>query len=269
MSINMDQQPWLDDLPDDWLSLPRSSTSSLRRSKQSKLSSFRSNSCNTRAPQAKTAKDHTREPSGSLPLSDIEHDDHVLAEQLSSKRNIPTSNGLGNCQLPNGKKSLCRSSKTTRNASRSISTNSDQSVKRYSVHVRPGKQHTLDCTPEWRKRILGGGIPVAESCDLFGPLQLENVFKPPKNSEAMPPATLPTVGQTDHLWPLPSSLSGNGMVSSEKDPGGAELIHLGGTLPNIPNSNSPEFKRFAGKEIRVQNSPNQKSSQGNFEESQV
>lgn len=37
----------------------------------------------------------------------------------------------------------------------------------------------MQATPEWKKRVLKGNIAPGDQCDLFSPIGLENVFKPP------------------------------------------------------------------------------------------
>lgn len=65
------------------------------------------------------------------------------------------------------------------------------------MQVRP-KKDSEEETPEWRKRLVHGGIPAGEHRDLFAPMGLESVFKPPSpHSEAVPHETIPMAKQSD------------------------------------------------------------------------
>lgn len=51
----------------------------------------------------------------------------------------------------------------------------------------PAKNQNLQGTPEWKKRVLKGNIGPGEQADLFGPIGLENIFRPPTvNSRVLP-----------------------------------------------------------------------------------
>lgn len=47
------------------------------------------------------------------------------------------------------------------------------------MQVKPIRGSAKNGTPEWKRRVIRGEISADEQCDLFGPLGLENVFKPP------------------------------------------------------------------------------------------
>ena len=44
-----------------------------------------------------------------------------------------------------------------------------------TVQVRPGKDDSKG-TPEWKRRLIQGGMAPDEQCDLFAPMGLESMF---------------------------------------------------------------------------------------------
>ena len=63
--------------------------------------------------------------------------------------------------------------------------------------MRPKKDGDGETTPEWRKRLVHGGIPAGEQRDLFAPIGLESVFKPPSpHSEPVHQEAMPKPDQT-------------------------------------------------------------------------
>lgn len=92
----------------------------------------------------------------------------------------------------------------TRSPLRSVSNMSSQSTQ-YSqqdtVQVRPKKTKTKESTPEWRKRLVNGEVPHGEQRDLFAPIGLESVFKPPTpRSEGSQQEQIPMMRDSDDLW---------------------------------------------------------------------
>lgn len=69
------------------------------------------------------------------------------------------------------------------------------------MQVRPKKENGKQETPEWRKRLVKGDIPAAEQRDLFAPIGLESVFKPPSPKSPLAGSTpVPGMKQPDDSW---------------------------------------------------------------------
>lgn len=70
------------------------------------------------------------------------------------------------------------------------------------MQVRPKDNNkTWELTPEWRKRLVHGEMPTGEQRDLFAPIGLESVFKPPTpDSEATRCDKVPMFKQSADIW---------------------------------------------------------------------
>lgn len=93
----------------------------------------------------------------------------------------------------------------TRSPLRSVSNASGQTNQNESstVQIKPKRSVRKDSTPEWRRRLVHGEIP-GEQRDLFAPIGLENVFKPPSpGSETAQQEAIPVLKRTDPLWAVP------------------------------------------------------------------
>lgn len=66
------------------------------------------------------------------------------------------------------------------------------------INTKNGKQ-TKEDTPEWRRRLVRGEISTGEHRDLFAPMGLESVFKPPTPSAVQNEST-PFAKDDDELW---------------------------------------------------------------------
>ncbi|EEH34132.2 conserved leucine-rich repeat protein [Paracoccidioides lutzii Pb01] len=101
----------------------------------------------------------------------------------------------------------------------SVRVQSDSPVENSTMQIKPqSKIVPVGDTPEWKKRLLLGEALVGEGGDLFGPMELENVFKPP------PPTAKPTT-QTNILTSIQA-----------KQPASVPLISSREGIPdNSPN----------------------------------
>ncbi|EEH48942.2 uncharacterized protein PADG_05021 [Paracoccidioides brasiliensis Pb18] len=101
----------------------------------------------------------------------------------------------------------------------SVQVQSDSPVESSTMQIKPrSKIVPAGDAPEWKKRLLLGKAPVGEGGDLFGPMELENVFKPP------PPTAEPTT-QTNILTSIQA-----------KHPASVPLISSRDRIPdNSPN----------------------------------
>lgn len=78
---------------------------------------------------------------------------------------------------------------------------SSQSSQQNTVQVRPKKAEEKESTPEWRKRLVKGEIPQGEQRDLFAPIGLESVFKPPTpRTETTRRDQIPMTKDSDDIW---------------------------------------------------------------------
>ncbi|KAL8720528.1 MAG: hypothetical protein Q9225_002620 [Loekoesia sp. 1 TL-2023] len=180
----MDQ--WLDSLSEDWVSQPRSPFSDPARRSSSAISvvSHTSNTSQSRIPRyrpqrasnlvSNTAPSSRRK---SLEPSDSGRNS-VLKERSSSKLNIPC-----NRDSESGSHAGNSGAKRRIESNRQASTSSIPSVPQDTVQHRnlkasPTKENELASTPEWKRRVLQGKAGDTGP-DLFGPIGLEGIFKPP------------------------------------------------------------------------------------------
>lgn len=172
----MDQ--WLDSLSEDWVSQPRSphSSSVLRGSILRDSPSPVSNASQSRIPRYKplsvsafsTASDrNSNNPGTSRKNSQI---GGALREKTSSNINaIQKAKQKKQSPDPNGAPVMPHGRQT------SIGSVSEVAEGTVQHKASPMKLQTSNCTPDWKRRILkenGRG-------DLFSPIGLESVFKPP------------------------------------------------------------------------------------------
>lgn len=209
----MDQ--WLDSLSEDWVSQPRSPFSEQARRSSSALSiaSHTSASSQSRIPRYKPRTGSNlasaSAPSGkglSPRLSDSTRKS-VLKERSPSNLNIPRhrdsdtthDSGSPSARKQNGNKRNITAS--------SIPSVAQGTVQHRNQNMSPTKENEVGSTPDWKRRILqgksGGTGP-----DLFGPIGLEGVFKPPTISRASNPGNRKKGGkkyQPDQVDDFPSS----------------------------------------------------------------
>lgn len=100
----------------------------------------------------------------------------------------------------------------TRSPLRSVSNVSSQSVfeSTSTVQIKPKKAGNEEgvATPEWRKRLMRGEIGAGEQRDLFAPMGLESVFKPPTPGSATGQQdSIPFTKQDDQIWDFTDATS--------------------------------------------------------------
>ncbi|KAJ5584923.1 uncharacterized protein N7459_004723 [Penicillium hispanicum] len=99
----------------------------------------------------------------------------------------------------------------TRSPLRSVSNVSSQSGYQSTdtVQIKPKKGQEEDAaTPEWRRRLVRGEIPTGEQRDLFAPMGLESVFKPPTPGSATGQQdSIAFTKQDDALWDFTDATS--------------------------------------------------------------
>ncbi|KAL4977650.1 hypothetical protein BDW66DRAFT_149956 [Aspergillus desertorum] len=207
----MSNQPWLDNLSDDWVSLPGTPTSPAPPrspiTSHSRRSSVQITPSRIPVPARRSV-----DPS---PLSDAKKKiprpcHHIRREPPTPKTpRIPKTPSKPRSPYPNisnpkpnpharGKK---ESVMDERSPLRSVSNASSQLGQQSTVQIRPKKESGTQGTPEWRKRLVNGDIPVGEQRDLFAPIGLESVFKPPSPNSPLAGSTpIPRMKQPDDDW---------------------------------------------------------------------
>jgi hypothetical protein len=86
-----------------------------------------------------------------------------------------------------------------------------------TVQIKPKKgQKEGGATPEWRKRLVRGEISAGEQRDLFAPMGLESVFKPPTPGSGVGQHdSIPFTRQDDQLWEFTDATSRRGSATGE------------------------------------------------------
>lgn len=159
----MAHEPWLDCCSEDWVSEPRSSINSLPNGTPDKSRRSSNSGVQSRIPLAAPRSSllpsniHTRQPSISSLLDQAENEPASTKQhQLNSNSSVAASTDI-----------------------RSPSSYSNCASENGTMQVKPCRGSVKNGTPEWKRRVIRGEISADEQCDLFGPLGLENVFKPP------------------------------------------------------------------------------------------
>ncbi|KAF5864853.1 hypothetical protein ETB97_006079 [Aspergillus alliaceus] len=211
----MSNQPWLDNLSDDWVSVPGTPTSPVptrsanhsRRTSLQSLQGLPSSPSRIPVPARRSV-----EPSP-LDKKKVSRPCHFVRREPPTPKTPRTPKTPSKLRSPapeKSKKTLkpdipsARKQKSpmdTRSPLRSVSNASTQSGQQSTVQVRPKKGKSKESTPEWRKRLVRGEIPSGEQRDLFAPIGLEGVFKPPTpGSEKGQHEAIPMMKQRDELW---------------------------------------------------------------------
>ncbi|KAL9595729.1 MAG: hypothetical protein Q9219_006267 [cf. Caloplaca sp. 3 TL-2023] len=180
----MDQ--WLDSLSEDWVSQRRSPQSDQLRRSSSALSvaSLTSNASQSRIPRYKprstsnlASTDAASTKRTSMGPSESNRKP-VLKERSSSNLNIPRSREaettIGS-ESPGAKRNIGskRYASTT-----SIPSIPQDTVQHRNPKISPSKENDVGSTPDWKRRILQGKAG-GTGPDLFAPIGLESIFKPP------------------------------------------------------------------------------------------
>ena len=175
----MDQ--WLDSLSEDWVSQPGSphSDSSKQTSILKDASSPNSNGSQSRIPRYKPRSASNlsiasgKENGLGPPLRRANTNEAALREKTSS--NLNTSRN----QMPKGQvKSQDLGATSRKTLARHVSAGSTDMLPQDTVQVKasPAKNIVGIATPDWKRRVLKENMGKG---DLFSPIGLENVFRPP------------------------------------------------------------------------------------------
>ena len=173
---------WLDSLSEDWVSQPRSPHSQQLRSSSSlpSASSPTSASSQSRIPCYKTGKlpseaAQTSRKSSLIPKQQSR--EVALKERSPSKLN--SSHNSNSKAAKSGKPTERTRLLGRRHASTgSVPSVAQDTVQHKASRVSPAKENKSGGTPDWKRRVLQGkaGGP---GPDLFAPIGLEGIFKPP------------------------------------------------------------------------------------------
>ena len=199
----MDQ--WLDSLSEDWVSQPASprSISTGQASVLRDASSPSSNGSQSRIPRYKPRSASNlsvvggkENGLGSL-LRRANSNDAALKEKTSSNLNASRN------RMPNGHAKSHGPGPASRQAiGRHVSAGSIPTMSQDTVQIRasPAKNMDGQATPDWKRRVLKQNLGKG---DLFSPIGLESVFKPPTVSSK--PKTKPVVHRPSKIDDMPSS----------------------------------------------------------------
>ncbi|KAL8930994.1 MAG: hypothetical protein Q9208_000095 [Pyrenodesmia sp. 3 TL-2023] len=180
----MDQ--WLDSLSEDWVSQPRSPHSDHVRRSFSALSvaSPTSDTSQSRIPRYKPRTSSSLASQNTPPSKKVtgglnEQDrNSALKEKSRSNLNIVRSR-----DTDSARSSASYGARNRPGSKRNASTGSLPSAPQDTIQHRtlvpsPAKENDPGSTPEWRRRVLQGKVG-GTGPDLFGPIGLESIFKPP------------------------------------------------------------------------------------------
>jgi hypothetical protein len=180
---------WIDTLSEDWPSQPPSERSDSIKRSTSALSSSSPNSIasQSRIPRYKhrsTSSFGPNDPAVSRRRTSGPRDKdfkNVLSEKTSSNLNASH-------QRPtNGPSKLGSTNPGTKPQGKRHSSTGSMPADTVQHRFSPAKNQNLQGTPEWKRRVLKGNIGPGEQADLFGPIGLENIFRPPTvNSKVLP-----------------------------------------------------------------------------------
>ena len=199
----MDQ--WLDSLSEDWVSQPASprSTSTGQASVLRDASSPSSNGSQSRIPRYKPRSASNlsivggKEDGLGSRLRRANSSDVALKEKTSSNLNASRN------RMPNGHAKSHGPGTASRQAvGRHVSAGSIPTMPQDTVQIRaaPAKNMDGQATPDWKRRVLKQNLGKG---DLFSPIGLESVFKPP--TVGSKPKTKSLVKSSSKIDDIPSN----------------------------------------------------------------
>ena len=162
------EQAWLDSLSEDWVSQPRSSGSPAPS-----LPSTSNGTYESRIPKYN--------PSQKSWAVAQDSSTNALVERSPSENNISASQRV--LRRPSKLRDDISYTDQRRHLSRSLSASAAPSVHgqaiQYHGSVNISPNRVPHDTPEWRRRLLHGDVAYGEQRDLFSPVGLEGIFRPP------------------------------------------------------------------------------------------
>ncbi|KAL9583864.1 MAG: hypothetical protein Q9212_002462 [Teloschistes hypoglaucus] len=188
----MDQ--WLDSLSEDWVSQPVSPRSDHPRRSSSALSavSSTSNASQSRIPRYRSLTRTSLSPNGATfakrhssgPVA--QEGKIVLKERSSSNLNVSRNRVTSGVVESKGSAAEKKIRNKQRAPSSAAASTAQDTIQHKPSGVSPTKENDPGSTPEWRRRVLQGKSGAAGP-DLFGPIGLESMFKPPTVGRASKP----------------------------------------------------------------------------------
>lgn len=175
----MDQ--WLDSLSEDWVSQPRSPQTGELRRNSSTLSpaSVNWNASQSRIPRYKPRTASSTGPKTNAPTRRISSLPIDPSHTKVLKERTPSDlNALRPLDRSDSQKTKSLRHVAHRNDARHTPTGSLPSLTQNTVQQRTSPTRNQRSTPEWKRRILQGNAAGTQP-DLFGPIGLEKIFKPP------------------------------------------------------------------------------------------
>lgn len=249
----MSKEPWLDSLPDDWVSQPPQTPASrpspslptapvtqsarkcigcyhrsrIPRPEPSPRIKAKSTPKGTKQAQAKKAGNDTPSPRASPRLN---NSPAKGASKATTKPGTPSRKKPSSTPLKN-----MVSVRSTSN----VSTHTEEQG---TVQVRPVKGDAKG-TPEWKRRLIRGEMAPDEQCDLFAPLGLESIFKPPPaGSEPAGQGSFAISGPTDDVKRANEEPSDNQNKQDKGDTGLAKNKDLEGRDSNNSTQDKEQDK---------------------------
>lgn len=179
---------WLDSLSEDWISEPRSSQSNpnIDVPLSPAHSSPRNNLSQSRIPRYKPRStsnlsvSDTADPTRKFSGQKDRRATSALNESSFSDLNAAQPQGLKGASQPSNPKAPRPSGKRLESAS-TLSHVPQDTVQHKPSRSSPARDPNFQNTPDWKRRIIQGKIAPGDQCDLFSPIGLEKVFKPPKS----------------------------------------------------------------------------------------
>lgn len=270
----MDQ--WLDSLSEDWISQPRTSHSNSIVQTPPGNASRESNVARSRIPRYNprsvsragapvTALAETRASSSADPnvaLNESRLSDFNASQRRRGKGLTDTS-----CTILDSKQKSRRQPSNS-----SLSSVRQGTVQRQPAQSLPIKEEvSLQSTPEWKRRVLQGDIVSGDHCDLFSPIGLEKVFKPP------PLMARTKMDREANASPIYANGKGSSplvLLKENKAPRSGSVRPAKDQLLGLPSIKTPEIPKIKRKRVDtrtdvekplVLNGGEQSSTKGNRE----
>lgn len=245
----MDQ--WLDSLSEDWISQPRTSHSNSIVQTPPGNSSRESNVAQSRIPRYNprsvsragvpvTALAEPRASSSADPkvaLNESRLSDFNASQRRRGKGPADTSS-----PIPDSKQKSRRQPSNS-----SLSSVRQGTVQRQPAQSLPLKEEvSLQPTPEWKRRVLQGDVVSGDHCDLFSPIGLEKVFKPP------PLMARTNMDREVNVSPIFANGKGSsplGLLKENKAPRSGSGRPAKDQLLGLPSTKTPEISKIKRKKV--------------------
>ncbi|PWY64206.1 leucine-rich repeat protein [Aspergillus eucalypticola CBS 122712] len=271
-----DNPPWLDQLSDDWVPVPVPGTPTSpvpsRSISHSRQSSLQNSPSRIPVPARRSVA-----PSPSpIDKKKVSRPCHFVKREpptpktprtpkTPSKLRSPVPDKTKKSPRPNppsrnlSSRRKQSSTMDTRSPLRSVSNASGQSIQQSTVQIKPKKAKGGEGTPEWRRRLVHGDIPSGEQRDLFAPIGLESVFKPPTpGTEKTQDEAISRMKHSDSVWDFSTSSDRRDNATSNGPPGVGQHEFgegAGHSSPKSPRSPTKSSRQDQGEPRSTPGSP--------------